>query len=369
MKVRAFTSIILVWMFLGFFCLIPGTAMAKDKVFNLKVCSQMPPGDHWSIAQKWYFDNIAKLSKGRIKVQYFWSGSLVKVGQDLHAINKGLADVSLISPGYTPTELPIALGLDMAYTVDATDAKSRAIMVLYQKSKLLRDEWEKKNSCKLLFAFPSDNLAVYSKVSMPNLKSIKGHKIRTYGMVADAVARLGGTPVSLPISECYEAASRGIIDAASGMGLASAWNYKMYEPCPYIIDTGYGQYCQPWIVMNIKLWNKLPKDLQALMTEWSPKVIEYTTKLMQKMQADAIDDLVKRRKHIQIWSEQDKTKAKSIVQPAQYEAWITKQGKLGHDTQKVKALMMEYIELLKKYDKESKFVNGYVYWQKKYGKK
>lgn len=342
---------------------------ATAKTFNLKVCSQMPPNDHWSIAQKWFFDNIAANSDGRIKVSYFWSGSLVKVGQDLHAINDRLVDVSLISPGYTPTELPVSLGLDMAYTVDATDAKSRAIMVLYKESQLLRDEWEKKNNCRLLFAFPSDNLAVYSKVSMPTIGAIKGYKIRTYGMVADAVARLGGTPVSLPISQAYEAANRGIIDAASGMGLASGWAYKMYEPCPYVVDIGYGQYCQPWIVMNLKLWNKLPKDLQALFEAWAPKVIDYTTQLMEAKQAEAIDDMQQKGMTIQVWSDADKAKAKGIVQPAQYNEWIQKQGQMGYDTQEIRKLMTRYIELLEKFERESKFTNGYHYWQDKYGKK
>lgn len=345
----------------------PNTVQAK-KVYNMKVSSQMPPGDAWAIAQKWYYDQIMAESDGRLKFQYFFSASLTKVGKDLAAVNSGLEECALIAPGYTPTELPLSVGLDLSYTSLAADAKSKAILVLYEESEMFRDEWGKKNNCKLLWLGPSDILGFYSREAVPALESMKGKKARTYGMVADAIARLGGTPVSLPISGAYEAANRGIVDVVSGMGLASAWVYKIYEPCPYVIDTGYGQYCQPYHVMNLDVWKSLPKDLQKLFIKWAPRAIEYNAKLHEEKEKEALEDMQKRGMHIQIWSDADKARAKALVQPAQLNDWIKKQAKIGLDLNKTRAFMERYLELLEKFEKESSWVDGFTYWRKKYGK-
>ena len=343
------------------------TVQAK-KVYRMKFNTQMPAGDAWSIAQKWYFDNVMKNSDGRIKFQYFYSGSLTKVGEDLHAINSGLQDIGLISPGYTPTQLPLSLGMDLSYTSLAADAKSKAILAMYKESQMLRDEWTKKNNCKLLFTSPADILGFFSRTDMPTLASVKGKKVRTYGMVADALARLGGTPVSLPISGSYEAASRGIVDAVSGMGLASGWIYKMHEPCPYVVDIGYGQYCQPYIAMNLDLWNSLPKDLQQLFMDWVPKEIDYTTKLFEQKEKEAIEGFLKAGVSVKRWSDSDKAKARQLVQPAQVNSWMKKQAKTGLDPAKTKVFTNRYLELLKDYEEKSTFLDGFTYWQQKYGK-
>ena len=138
------------------------TVQAK-KVYRMKVNSQMPAGDAWSIAQRWYFDNVMKNSDGRLKFQYFFSGSLTKVGEDLHAINSGLEDIGLISPGYTPTQLPLSLGMDLSYTSLAADAKSKAILAMYEESQMFRDEWTKKNNCKKITGFDCDKKYVDNK--------------------------------------------------------------------------------------------------------------------------------------------------------------------------------------------------------------
>jgi len=361
-NVIIFSILIMVSLIFG-----PKTVQAK-KVYHMKFNTQMPAGDAWSIAQKWYFDNVMKSSNGRIKFQYFYSGSLTKVGEDLHAINSGLQDIGLISPGYTPTQLPLSLGMDLSYTSLAADAKSKAILAMYKESQMLRDEWTKKNNCKLLFTSPADILGFFSRVDMPTLSSVKGKKVRTYGMVADALARLGGTPVSLPISGSYEAASRGIVDAVSGMGLASGWIYKMHEPCPYVVDIGYGQYCQPYLAMNLDLWNSLPKDLQQLFMDWVPKEIDYTTKLFEQKEKEAIEGFLNAGISVKRWSDSDKAKARKLVQPAQVNAWIKKQAKTGLDPEKTKAFTERYLELLQYYEEKSTFVDGFTYWQNKYGK-
>lgn len=351
-----------------FFVLGPNPAQAK-KVYHMKVNSQMPPGDAWSIAHVWYFDNIMKNSDGRLKFQYFFSGSLTKVGEDLHAINSGIQDVGLISPGYTPKQLPLSLGLDLSYTSLAADAKTKAIAALYKESQMFQDEWTKKNNCKILYTAPADILGFFSTIDMPTLESVKGKKVRTYGMVADALARMGGVPVSLPISDSYEAAGRGIVDAVSGMGLASGWTYKMHEPCPNVVDIGYGQYCQPYFAMNLDLWNSLPKDLQNLFMEWVPKEIEYCTNLFEQKEKEAIEGFIKEGITIKRWSDADKAKAKQLVQPAQLNDWIDKQAKAGLiDPEKARVFMDRYLALLRYYEERSTFVDGFTYWQKKYGK-
>lgn len=338
------------------------SGVVSQEVFNLKVGCQMPVTEHDSQTLKYYFDNIAEESGGRIKVQYFFSASLVKVGEDLHAVHHGILDSSLISAGYTPKELPLSLGLDMAYTITEPKAKSKAIMKLYKESQVFRDEWEKNNNVKILFCNPHETLGVFSKNPVPDLESLKMLKVRTYGLVADAFSRLGAVTVSLPISGSYEAVSSGLVDAVSGMGLASGYKYKIYEVTDFLIDTGYGAYCVPTIVMNLDTWNKLPADIQAIFNKWSEEIIDWTALSRTTEEHEVVKKMVDEGMQIQIWSKADKKKAAEIVQPAQMEEWVKNNyKKTGLSIEEYKEFMEKYLSYLNEFESPD-WSSGYDYY-------
>lgn len=339
----------------------------KPEIFNLKFDSFHLAQDPVSKAEQWFFNKIEETSGGRVKITPYWAGVLSPAGEQLDAVRSGRVELAVHGPGYTPAETPILCGMDQGYSSRTPDAKAKAMRDLYQEFDIFRAEMDRSNVVPVAF-LPFQDLATWSAVPIPDLASIRGKKLRVYGVLADTIPRLGGVPVNLPVGESYEAVQRKIVDAATGMGLAHGMAYRMYEVAPYLVHIGYGQYASAPIFMNRDVWKKLPEDIQRIFLAWAEPLVDYYCKIMSELDCRAIDDLVARGQKIQIWSDEDVKTARSLTQPAQRDEWVNKMISMGLDSIETKALMDRYFELLDKYNKESVYLSGYDYYRMVYAK-
>ena len=70
-----------------------GTAISATV---LKVASPTPEKGWFGDMHKWWAQEVEKRSKGEIKAQFFWSGSLVKWPDCLPGIKSGIADMCIL---------------------------------------------------------------------------------------------------------------------------------------------------------------------------------------------------------------------------------------------------------------------------------
>ena len=96
---------------------------------------------------------------------------------------------------------------------------------------------------------------------------MKGMRMRFASpTIRDFVAALGGTPVGVPPTEQVEQLQKGTIDGVfidyGGAGIA----FKMGGIVKYSTEM-YSYVSSFGVVMNQDFWNKLPPDLQALVTK------------------------------------------------------------------------------------------------------
>ena len=82
---------------------------ADEEAFELKYSSPLsPPPFLISEVQKWWADEVAKRSNGRIVwTDFYWSGALTKAGETLEAVEVGLADAGMVALPYYPGKLPL----------------------------------------------------------------------------------------------------------------------------------------------------------------------------------------------------------------------------------------------------------------------
>jgi TRAP-type transport system periplasmic protein len=101
-----------------------------------------------------------------------------------------------------------------------------------------------------------------SRKPLKTLDDLRGVKIRATGTMAKIVGALGATQVAMPMSDTYDALSRGIVDgimcpaeALSGWKLGEVVKYTTLNyGCAYTIGF--------FVVMNKAKWDSLPPHVQ-----------------------------------------------------------------------------------------------------------
>jgi len=91
-----------------------------------------------------------------------------------------------------------------------------------------------------LFACAFPPAGVHTAKPLKSLDSLAGLKFGVSSKVlSDVITKLGGTPISLPLTDYYEGVQRGTID-----GVLGQWTqfepFKLYEVTTYHVDTQFG---------------------------------------------------------------------------------------------------------------------------------
>ena len=91
------------------FALLAGPLQAAEttKPLLLKFAGWTPPQHPFSRMGVWIVQEMERRSEGRIKIEYYWSNSLVPAQQLMDALQKGVADIAFINPAYQPGKMPL----------------------------------------------------------------------------------------------------------------------------------------------------------------------------------------------------------------------------------------------------------------------
>jgi len=348
--------------------LAPGLSFAKAKkkgVYTMKYDCYIGQTAEPAVLDNWFLDEIVKRSDGQIKIKKFWSGSLHKVGQHLPAIRDGLSELSLISYGYYPADVPLSRGLEWYYMgCDHADSLLKVCRDMYNKTPRLRDEWEKRNNAQVLYFTNWSYCPFYMKEPMTNIEFLKGKKIRGYGIGAETVNRLGGQGMPVVAAEVYTSLERGILDGVFAFAFVTAEKMKLHEQAPYITEGGAGAHAPTTVVMNRPLWLSLPDNLKEVINKTVADIYDYQyTELYGKLIGESVDAMVKSGAKFSILPDCEIKKAAAMVQPALINDWADNIAKpLGFDGY---AFIDEIRALIKKYE-PGKLMNPWEVYKKKY---
>lgn len=251
-------------------------AQAADKPIVLRV-TDFYPASH-PIGQgfrKFFMAELEKKSGGRIKMDYYGQGTLVKARDMFDATAAGTADIGNMVYAGSKVPLMYFQQLPGVYSDEESVRSARAFWTVSQK--YVAPIFEKKG-LKLLFGFTTSGYQIMTtKVPMRKLEDIKGLKLRATGSVLpNSVKALGAVPVSMPASSAYEAMERKVLDGIA-LAVPSVKSYSFYELIKYAtINANLGGY-PIYYAMNIRTWKKLPKDIQKIITDMSSQVTAQTT--------------------------------------------------------------------------------------------
>lgn len=223
---------------------------------------------------------IDKATGGEVEI--ILNDSLVKGTQLAQSVRDGRVQLSTILAAYYSATNP-EFGLAQMPGLMNNLKEFKEVFYGFWRADLNRIFKEKYNAKVLCWGlFAPQNLISIKPIA--DVAAFKGKKIRVHNIeTATLVAALGAKPTPMPASEVLPALQRGIID---GVFTSSAWAYgqAFYTVAKNITLWPISTILPFPIVINLDVWNKLPKARQD-------KILAASQKLEKDAFADYTDKM------------------------------------------------------------------------------
>lgn len=330
------------------------SAFAQKKQIILKCSHNAPRNITVAMAYETWLKEIEKKTNGQVKAEFYWASSLLKVTETVKGTGGGIADVCFDVPGYHPSETPFSTIGELGYVTNNGDSAARALTELYKQYPVFEKEFEKHNLKVMFFVpFPPNMLGTQKPVK--TLEDLKGRKIRALGLLNEVVAKLGGIPVAIPLNDLYESLSRKVIEGFTGFGISGVHGFKLDEVCKYYLDFGYGSYLVGVVFMNKDKWESLPPDVQKAIEEVNEKAIDIYDDTFASVEPKDVAPLKGTGCSFYTLPPDEMNRWKNMVVPDIWNNWIKDHEKIGPSEEFFK----RYMELVKKYEPQSKYLNPF----------
>ena len=212
--------------------------------------------------------DVAAATDSAITFEVYSSGALVPAKSTMQAIRDGVAQLGIVYPGYTPSELPLNNVLnDLVFVSDDDIASAFAYTEMGMTNARIVGEWKKNGG---IFA-GGYSTPVYNFICVKPIRAAadaKGLKIRTAGGAQTSwVENLGGVPVSVPIGDVYSGLSRGSIDCTMSDPTNLDKGNKFWEVAKSVTTLPMGVELGANYVINPGFWKGLAPEQRRVLLD------------------------------------------------------------------------------------------------------
>ncbi len=304
--------------------MIATSGIAADYIMKVShvVSASTPKGKAADFLEK----RSEELTAGKIDVQVFPNSQLYGDGEEIKAlvmdnvqvIMPSLSKFTSIAPEMQLFDLPFIFR-DKSHLYKVMDGEVGSILkskVDAKKQMIALDYWDAG------FKHFSTNA---KPIVLPEDAAGKKYRIQSSKVLEAQFKAIDGNPQVLPFSEVYSALQQGVVDGTENP-LSNFYTKKFHEVQSSVTLSSHG-YLGYLVVMSEKFWNKLPKDIQANVTQAMKEATELERKESAIEDAKIMEDLRKYAKDtnkleiIELTPEQKQKweKTMSVVYPKFYD--------------------------------------------------
>jgi TRAP-type C4-dicarboxylate transport system substrate-binding protein len=213
---------------------------------------------------------IEEKSGGRVKINYFWSESLLKASELFRGAQTGQADISYYVVGIDYGLMPMNMITKLAFLgFPSLPVGTEIYNKLYDKFPQLKDEFK---GVKVLSARmgPAYQLHFTKKeVRVP--ADLKGMKVISVGgSLAKEMMGMGASPIDVKVGDLYVSLERGLAEGIS-THIPILHAFGILKLVPHHTFFKGGAVMGPdMLLFNLKKWQSLPPDIQKIFEELSP---------------------------------------------------------------------------------------------------
>jgi C4-dicarboxylate-binding protein DctP len=246
---------------------------AHAETFNLRIGSGHPsaPTVYVNELEKFFVPEVVKRVKERTQhtVQFTeaYGGSIAKVNETVTAVQSGLLDLGAMCFCFETSRLfvhnfPYWVPFGPASAVPAAKAARKTYDAFAELSQVL----EQRYGQKLLGLGGFDNYHLGTTFQWDRLTDLKGRKIGAAGINLPWLQGSGAVGVSTTLPEVYNSLKSGVFEGII-MFPSSYAGFNFHEPAPHYKLVGFGAVMVTGLTINLRTWNRLPKEVQAIVAE------------------------------------------------------------------------------------------------------
>ena len=206
---------------------------------------------------------VAAITGGKFQIRVFGAGEIVPAFGTVDAVQQGTIECTHTASYYF-------VGKNKTFAFDTTlpfgmNQRQQNAWIYYGGGlELVRAFFRDFN----IISFPAGNtgcqMGGWFRKEVRAVKDLKGVKMRIAGLGGEAMARLGAVPQQIAGGDIYPALERGTIDAAEWVGPYDDEKLGFYKIAPHYYYPGWWEADSMYsLFVNIKEWEKLPKEYQA----------------------------------------------------------------------------------------------------------
>ncbi|WP_205520687.1 TRAP transporter substrate-binding protein [Propylenella binzhouense] len=228
----------------------------------------LPPGYvlNEPVLKPWSAE-VEKVTEGRVRVEWL-PKAVGSAAAQFDVVHDGLADVSIILPGYTPGRFPIMEIGELPLLENDPAVLSPSFYRVYDQYLKQLKPFEGTHVLSIWASTPTH--IVNDSAIITDVAQLKGMKMRAPSATAVAIMnQLGIVPIQKPVSEMYELASTGVVDGTF-FPFNPILDWKVQDIFKYVtvVDGGLGQSVLALLV-NERKWNAISEEDRAAIMEIS----------------------------------------------------------------------------------------------------
>jgi TRAP-type C4-dicarboxylate transport system substrate-binding protein len=269
-----------------------GAAKAQEDIPNmtLRWAHFAPPAWGSAQADALFAKEVEKRTNGKVKIQFFWSGSLGGAGELMQMASSGAVDFASFPPTYYPAQWPM-FGLTNSLPMAWDNASLAMAVQEYQinNNKAIQGEL-KKNGLKVVLIHGLPPYRLQCTTPIRTMEDLKGKRIRTFGEWPPYVMeKVGAVPVNVTLNEVYEGLQRGSLDCGYNPN-ENAGFLKLYEVAKNWSDINFGAIAGYSSFTSQEKWDKWPESLKKIMKEAYDVAVEFEKNNFKKFEEKHLAD-------------------------------------------------------------------------------
>ena len=263
-----------------------------------------------------FVDNVQTMSNGEIKIEIFYSSSVVKSVETFDAAATGILDCDMTGGAYQTGKNPafqfvgdVMGGYDTPYQLMSWlyyGGGREAAQALYNKFDMELIGW---------WIYGQESLSSSKPIAGP--ADLKDFKFRSPpGLETKIFENLGAKPIVMDFTEIFTALETGIIDGADASGLANNVGLGLYDLVKHATYPGFHSMPMDHLACNKAKWDAMPEHHRRIMSVAMESLALRTAVQFEKKNAEAAAALTAKGVKLYDWSAEDRLQFRKAAQAA-----------------------------------------------------